>query len=346
MKALVLHGKDDIRYEEIEKPIIKEDEVLVKVKSTGICGSDIPRVLGSAAHYYPIVLGHEFAGEVTGIGKNVSNIKIGDKVSGAPLVPCLKCIDCIKGNYSQCKNYSFIGSRQLGSWAEYVKLPAINAVKLPDNMTFSQGVFMEPLTVALHALFVMKFLGGTDVAIIGVGTIGLLALQCVKRLGAKRIFAFDIDPVKLELAKEYGADICINTKDPNYRDIVTEKTNGMGIEQIIETAGVQATEILSMEIASNKGNIIYVGTPVQPLTLQPKEFEYLNRKELTIRGSWMSYSAPYPGKEWELAVEYLSKNKVNVEKLIYKVYKMNEINQAIEDIKVAQKVNGKIILEV
>ena len=185
MKAVVLYGQEDIGIEEVDRPKIGDDEVLVRVRATGVCGSDMPRVLGTGAHYYPIILGHEFSGQVAEIGSKVSNVAVGDKVSGAPLMPCHKCIDCSKGHYSQCKNYSFIGSRTSGSWAEYVKMPAINAVKLPDELGFVEGAFLEPITVALHGLFVMDFKGGTDLAIVGMGTIGLLTLQCAKALGAK-----------------------------------------------------------------------------------------------------------------------------------------------------------------
>ena len=119
MKAAVLHAKDDLRYEEYPTPQVEKGKVLVKVKATGICGSDIPRVLGDAAHYYPIVLGHEFSGEVVETGEGVTSVKVGDRVAGVPLLPCHQCEDCQRGSYSQCKNYSFIGSRIQGSFAEY-----------------------------------------------------------------------------------------------------------------------------------------------------------------------------------------------------------------------------------
>lgn len=345
MKAAVLHGQDDICIEEVDRPKIGDDEVLVKVKATGVCGSDIPRVLGTGAHYYPIILGHEFSGEVVEIGNDVSNVRVGDKVSGAPLVPCHKCIDCLRGHYSQCKHYSFIGSRTSGSWAEYVKMPAINAVKLPSEVSFVEGAFMEPITVALHGLFVMDFKGGSDVAIVGMGTIGLLALQCAKALGAKNIYAFDIDDEKLNIAKEYGAYYCINTGEEGFREKVWEATNGRGFEQVIETAGVEFTEKLSLEIAANKGNVMFIGTPSKPITLEPREFEYINRKELTVRGSWMSYSAPFPGKEWELAAYYLKTKQIKVDKLIDRKIGMESIASAFDDLKVPVKVKGKILVE-
>ena len=118
MKALVLHGNEDLRYEEYPTPELKAGYVKVRVKAAGICGSDIPRVLHNGAHFFPIVLGHEFSGVVDQVGEGVTSVQIGDHVSGAPLVPCMKCADCQKGNYALCRHYSFIGSRQQGSFAE------------------------------------------------------------------------------------------------------------------------------------------------------------------------------------------------------------------------------------
>ena len=344
LKAAVLHGQSDIRIEEVDIPRIGDDEVLVRVKVTGVCGSDIPRVLGTGAHYYPIILGHEFSGEVVEIGKNVSNVQVGDKVAGAPLLPCHKCKDCLKGHYSQCKHYSFIGSRTSGGWAEYVKIPAINAVKLPRQVDFVEGAFGTYYSGFTRS-FVMGFRGGLDVAIVGMGTIGLLTLQCAKALGAKNIYAFDIEEEKLHVAREYGAYLCINTGKEDFKEKVWEATDGRGFEQVIETAGVEFTEKLSLEIASNKGNVMFIGTPSKPVTLEPKEFEYINRKELTVRGSWMSYSAPFPGREWELAAYYLKTKQIRVEKLIDRKIGIESIADAFQDLKVPGKVKGKILME-
>jgi len=346
MKAAVLYGQKDIRCEEVKVPDMGDRDILVKVKMTGVCGSDIPRVLGNAAHYYPIILGHEFSGEVVKVGDLVKDIAPGDRIAGAPLLPCHDCEDCQRGNYSQCRNYSFIGSRKSGSWAEYVVLPARNAVKLPDKVSYKQGAFFEPATVALHGLFVMNFQGGGDVAVLGMGTIGLLTLQCVRILGAKRVFAFDIDDDRLEIAREYGADICLSTKDPSFLDRVKELTGGRGFLWVVETAGVEFTEKMSLELAANKGNVLYIGTPAKPISLSIREFEHINRKELTVRGSWMSYSAPFPGREWELAGNYFEKGLIQVDRLIDRIIPLNVIGKAFADLAVPGKVKGKILLEV
>ena len=160
MKAGVVHAPKDIRYEDIKKPVPGKGQVLIQVKYTGICGSDVPRVNGNACHFYPNVLGHEFSGTVAELGEGVTALQKGDRVAGVPLVPCMQCEDCQRGNYSLCKHYSFIGSREFGSFAEYVVIPENNAVKFEDAVSFEQGAFFEPATVALHGLQRTPFQGG------------------------------------------------------------------------------------------------------------------------------------------------------------------------------------------
>ena len=345
MKAAILYGQKDIRYEEIETPKIDNTEILVRVKATGICGSDIPRVLGTGAHYYPIILGHEFSGEVVEVGEHVTRFKPGDRVAGVPLVPCYLCGDCQQGHYAQCKNYSFIGSRISGSWAEYVKLPAMNGVKLPETVTYEEGALFEPVTVALHGLLMMNFLPGTDVAVVGAGTIGMCTIQCARNFGVKRIFVFDINPARLELARKYGADICLNTGDDSFQQIVDMETNNRGFDAVIETAGVEFTEKLSLRIAANKGQIMFIGTPSKTISLSPRDFENINRKELYVRGSWMSYSAPFPGREWDLAGYYFEQGKIQCEELIHRVYPLEQIGLAFEELSIPGRVSGKILLK-
>ena len=135
MKAAVVVKNEVVEYQEIEEPKAGPGTVKVKVKASGICGSDVPRVLHNGVHFYPIVLGHEFSGDVVEVGEGVTHIQVGDRVSGAPLIPCMKCEDCQKGNYSLCKHYSFIGSRQQGSNADYVVIPASNTTAFDAGIT-------------------------------------------------------------------------------------------------------------------------------------------------------------------------------------------------------------------
>ncbi|MDP4182184.1 MAG: galactitol-1-phosphate 5-dehydrogenase [Bacillota bacterium] len=345
MKAAVLYGRDDLRYEDYPMPEIKKDEVLIKVKATGICGSDIPRVLGDAAHYYPIVLGHEFSGEVVEIGEAVNSVKHGDRVAGAPLVPCFECEDCQKGDYSLCKKYTFIGSRIQGSFAEYVKAPVRNVVKFDNKVSFEQGAFFEPSTVALHGLNRIDYEGGHDVAILGGGTIGLFTAQWAKIFGAKRVFVFDIDNDRLALAKKLGVDVTINTLDSNFREEVKELTNNRGFGFVYETAGVDITMKLAFELAGNESGVCFIGTPTKDLVFTPHLFENMNRKEFNLTGSWMSYSAPFPGKEWTLTAHYFSTGELKFDdSLIFKKLPMSKIKEGFDMYKQQGMVKGKIML--
>ena len=346
MKAGVVYAKNDIRYDEIDKPQVKPGTVLIKVKYTGICGSDVPRVNGDACHFFPNVLGHEFSGVVEEAGEGVESLKPGDRVAGEPLVPCMKCEDCQKGNYSLCKHYSFIGSRQFGSFAEYVVVPEKNAVKFSQDVSFEKGAFFEPATVALHGLERTGYQGGHTVAILGGGTIGLLTMQWAKIFGASKVVVFDILEERLELAKRLGAHAGINTLEQDFMDKALEMTGGRGFDYVYETAGNTITMKMAFELAANKARVCFIGTPTKELTFSVKEWENLNRKEFSLTGSWMSYSAPFPGHEWELTAHYFATGELKFDdSFIFKKIPLSQIATAFEMYKTPGTVKGKILID-
>ena len=346
MKAGVVHAKNDIRYEEIKKPEAGPGKVLIKVKYTGICGSDVPRVNGDACHFFPNVLGHEFSGVVEEIGAGVTTLKPGDRVAGVPLVPCMRCEDCQKGNYSLCRHYSFIGSREFGSFAEYVVVPEKNAVKFGDEVSFEQGAFFEPATVALHGLRRLDFQGGKTVAILGGGTIGMLTMQWAKIFGAKTVVVFDILDERLELGKRLGADETVNSGSPDFMERVRELTGGRGFDYVYETAGNTVTMKMAFQLAANKAQVCFIGTPTRELTFSVEEWENINRKEFRLTGSWMSYSAPLPGDEWTLAAHYFKTGQLKFDdSFIYKKIPLSKIDAAFEMFKTPGTVKGKILID-
>lgn len=346
MKAGVVHAKNDIRFEEIETPKPGKGQVKIKVKYTGICGSDVPRVNGDACHYFPNVLGHEFSGTVAELGEGVTTLRVGDRVSGVPLVPCMKCADCQKGDYSLCKHYSFIGSREFGSFAEYVVVPEKNVVKFGDDVSFEQGAFFEPATVALHGLMRVDYQGGRTVAILGGGTIGLFTMQWAKIFGASKVVVFDITPERLELAKKLGADAVIDTKEEDYLKKAKELTGGAGYDYVYETAGNTVTIKMAFELAANKAGVCMIGTPTRELSFGVSEWENMNRKEFTVTGSWMSYSAPFPGKEWDMAAHYFQTGQLKFDdSLIFKKIPLQDIADGFEMFKTPGAVKGKILVD-
>ncbi len=337
MKAGVLYTNEDIRYEDIPTPEISDNDVLVKVKVSGICGSDIPRVLHNGAHFYPIVLGHEFSGEIAKIGSNVKGLKIGDRVSGIPLIPCMKCDDCQKGNFSLCKNYTFVGSRIQGSFAEFVKLPAQNVIKFDETVSFEEGALFEPATVALHGIKCAKYSGGKNVAVIGGGTIGLFTMQWAKIFGAKTVTVLDVSDKRLTLAEKLGADFTVNT--------LTEEVSVNKYDYVFETAGQTATILQAFDITSNKATICCIGTPHKDLTFTPAQWEKMNRKEFYVTGSWMSYSAPFPGEEWKLTAHFFKTGQLKFDDdMVFKKYNLKNIQDAFIMYKEPASVGGKILI--
>ncbi|MGF0031678.1 galactitol-1-phosphate 5-dehydrogenase [Bariatricus sp. SGI.154] len=345
MKAAVVVANEVVEYQEIEEPQVEPGTIKVKVKASGICGSDIPRVLHNGVHFYPIVLGHEFSGDVVEVGEGVENIKVGDRVSGAPLLPCMKCDDCQKGNYSLCKHYSFIGSRQQGSNADYVVIPATNAVVFDKSISYEQGAMFEPSTVALHGVLCNDYKGGDYVAVLGGGTIGMFTMQWAKIFGSKKVVVFDISEERLEMAKRLGADEVVNTLEEGFMEKAKAITGSKGYGYVFETAGQPVTMRMGFELAANKAHVCFIGTPHVDLTFTPAMWENMNRKEFKLTGSWMSYSAPFPGKEWELTAHYFATGQLKFDPaFVFKKVPMSQAQEAFQMFKTPGLVQGKVLL--
>lgn len=348
MRALVYYDKEDLRYEQIEKPEIKKgNDVLIKVHYAGVCGSELARIIGDMPlpQEHPVPHGHEFSGIVEAVGEDVTTVKPGDRVAVAPRTVCGVCDDCLNNRVGQCKNTrGFIGVKLAGGWAEYCMVDEINVVKLPEGTKTYQGAFLEPLTIAVHGVEIGEYVRGKSVAIVGCGTIGALTLQTAKHYGATKLTAFDIGQPRLELAKKLGADYAVSTAGDWVKE-AEEITDGRMYDYVFETGGVPFTEKASIVLTTAHGTLVYIGTPFTDITFSPYEFEQINRKEIWIRGSWQSYSTPFPGKEWPEAAELLHSGEVKVDDLIDRIIPMEDIFEALEDAR-NKKVHGKIMMRI
>lgn len=343
MKAAVLHANKDIRFDDIPTPQVTDGTVLVKVVATGICGSDLPRVHNHGAHNYPIILGHEFSGYVEEIGEGVDNVEKGDHVVGIPLVPCMECVDCQAGNYSLCKHYSFVGSRQNGSMAEYVLLPKSNVMKIDKSIPFETAAFFEPSTVAIHALYQAEYKDGGTVAVLGGGNIGLFTLQWVKIFGAKKVVVIDIDHERLEDSVNLGADAVVALCDEDFKDQLNALTDGRGFDYVFVSTGSTDAMKLAFDIAGNKAHLCFIGTPTTEMTFTIKEWENMNRKEFYLTGSWMSYSKEFPGKEWEMTDKHFAKGDLKItDSMIFAQYPLKDTMEAFNLFTIPGKVKGKV----
>ncbi|MEX0347416.1 MAG: galactitol-1-phosphate 5-dehydrogenase [Rhizobiaceae bacterium] len=317
MKAAVLHAPADLRVENIPVPSdVGVDEVLIKVEACGICGSDIGRVMTTGTYSFPTVPGHEFAGTVEKVGDGVVNLSPGDRVAIAPLIPCNSCFECDSGRYSLCDDYNFVGSRSDGAFAEFVKAPARNVLKVPDNVSLEVAATIEPAAIILHGIHKVDLSLGDAVAVIGCGALGFFALQFAKLSGAQPLIAVDVDDGKLELARKVGADICVNPRNEDAEAVIREATGKRGVVLAIECAGNAPGRDLSIQVAAKQGKVLLYGTAYGDVTLPHAVFEKIVRQELEIVGSWNSYSVPFPGKEWFDIMRLLQEGRLIVEPLI------------------------------
>lgn len=344
MKSVVIHAEGSVRVEERPVPQIQDaDDVLVRIVCSGLCGSDIPRIFAKGAHYYPITLGHEFSGYVEATGSQVDDLTPGDAVACVPLLPCFSCPQCEKGYFSLCKQYQFVGSRSEGGNAEFIVVKRANLYRLPADMPIEDGAFIEPITVGLHAFHLAQGCEGKNVVIVGAGTIGLLAMQCAQALGARSVTAIDINEDKLALASSLGATQVFNSKTLSAAEIHAGLQENHFDQLILETAGTPQTVSLAIDIAGPRAQMALVGTLHHDLTLSARTFGQILRKELTLLGSWMNYSAPWPGVEWETAARLLTEKKLQLAPLIAHIGDSESFAHAIQSLN-GSPMQGKILL--
>jgi L-iditol 2-dehydrogenase len=343
MKAGVLYKVNDIRYADFPDPICGENDVIVKVKAAGICGSDPPRILKNWRYSLPAIPGHEFSGIIAEKGKNVNNVGLGDKVVAIPFIPCYKCENCLKGNYSLCDSYDMLGSKSYGGFAEYVKVPSTNVLKI-DSIDFESAAMIEPLAVALHGVLGIRPIIGDTVAIIGAGTLGQLVIQWLKVGGINDIIAVDISEKKLKEAEKLGATICINAKEKDPIEEIMKITDNQGVDIAFECAGSPITQEQCLLITKKKGKVAYLGIAYSDIHFSEKSFENIFRKELTVKGFWNSYSAPFPGQEWYKSIQYVRNKSIKLNEMISHRFKLSEIREVFDMIAQKKEEYNKIII--
>ncbi|KLV23484.1 galactitol-1-phosphate 5-dehydrogenase [Niallia circulans] len=343
MKAAVLHAENKIIYEDIELESCNATEVKVKVMAAGICGSDTHKMTSVWKYPLPAIMGHEFSGIVTEIGSKVTNVKVGERVVVIPFIPCNECEYCLKGQFSLCENHGMIGSKSYGGFAEYCNVPAKNILSIGE-MDFEEAAMIEPLAVALHGVLNIKPHLGDVVAVFGAGTIGMLVIQWLKIAGVKEIIAIDISDEKLAEARAFGCEKTINAKKEDLYQKIEEYTNGLGVDIALECAGSKITQEQCLLITRKKGKIGYLGIAYSDVTLSQKAFENIFRRELTLKGFWNSYSAPFPGEEWTKSISFLQKGQIKLKDLISHRFSLEDTQAAFNLIINREENYGKVLI--
>lgn len=317
MRAVQLFAPGDVRCTEIDVPRIEsDDDVIIKVKACGVCGSDIPRVMSKGAYRYPIVIGHEFAGEVAETGTACGDLKPGDRVCVMPLINCHTCDYCRVGAAVACDHYDYYGSRIDGAMAEYIRVSAANVLPIPDSVSFEEAAMCDPASVALHAVTKANVLPGQAVAVFGLGAIGFIALQWLANIGCGKVIAVDVIDDKLELAKKLGATHCVNAKKEDPVKAILDYTGGKGADACIEIAGVSVTQINSLDSVRKLGTVVLCGISYDDLVVPNKTLSKILRGELIVKGSWNSSIAPLPINEWKSSLMFMETGKIDLGELI------------------------------
>jgi len=342
MKAGVLHAIGDIRCDEVPTPRPRPDEVVVRVRACGICGSDIARVFQTGMYHLPEIPGHEFAGEVAALGGQVTHVSVGERVAVIPLIECGRCPSCLVGEYSMCDNYDYLGSRSAGGFAGYVRAPARNLVRLPSGLDFETGALTEVVAVALHAVRRIGGLsGGEHVAVFGAGTVGLLAAQWARLLGAGSVCCVDVVQARLDVARQLGSHLCLNAAQADVVAALLEWTAGRGVEVAIEASGANPALEQALTSLAKYGRLVLVGRQERPVTLAVQSFEALLRRQINIYGSW-AWSR-LPATEWEVALAYAGQGAIQTGPMISHRYTIEQVREAFDMIAGGKEVYQKVL---
>lgn len=342
MKACSLHAVNDLRYEDVTKPQPKKNEVLLAIRASGICGSDISRVYKKGTYSFPTILGHEFSGEIVGTGDEKNNNLIGKKAAVFPLLPCKECDMCEVGNYELCRNYNYFGSRCDGGFAEYIAVPVWNLIMVDDNLSYEEAAMAEPAAVSLHALTQAGVEVGDTVAIFGAGPIGLMLAGFAKASGAIKVILLDIDKNKINFAKELGYKHVINSLDESYVDQVLEITGGIGVDLAVEGSGASSALTGCLKVAKPLGNVVLMGNPMGDMKILQQDYSGVLRKQLRISGTWNS-SYRKQKNDWKIALDFMADGRLNVKPFITHRFSFSEYNEAFDMIKDTKEFFNKVM---
>jgi len=325
LKAGIVYGPMDITVEEVEKPIPGYGEVLLQVKSAGICGSDLHyhRSKSDGSRVRRIMSGHELSGIITEIGDGVKSRKVGERVAVEPLLGCGKCQFCRIGEYHLCSNLTHPG----GGFREYTVLLEDKVFPIPDHVSYDESAILDCFAVGVHAIHKAGITITDTVAVIGDGAIGLSTLEIAKATGAKKLALIGHHQKNLEIAKKVGAELVINSSTEDEIQKIMQFTDGLGVDVVFETVGsTSGTMEKAVQMAKPGGKVVVIGIFTRPIELN---FWRPLRYEVDIISSY-SYSTWKGQSEFEIALELLSKGKLDANSLITHRFPLEKLIDAFK----------------
>jgi len=330
MKAAILKELNQMVVEEVPTPKIDENSILVKVKACAVCGSDI-RIFhhGNSRVQPPQIIGHEIAGEVVEVGKNVTKFKVGDRVAIGADVPCGECIFCEAGIGNNCQINYALGYQFAGGFAEYILLNRIVVNygpihKIPDHVSYDEAALAEPLGCVLNGLELSNIKLGDNVAIIGTGPIGCMIVEVARRMGASKIIVLDISRQRLDMAKNFGgADVYVCSSEEDGVQRVLEETGGLGADVVISANPSPEAQVDALNMAKNRARVNFFGGIPKTKTPVSIDTNLIHYKELFVHGAHGSMPIHH-----QKAVNLIAAGTIKISNYISHRFKLDDILQA------------------
>ena len=337
MKAIVIANPDNIEIREVPMPDVKEGEALLKVKYVGICGADLASYTGNQPFTtYPRIPGHEFSAEIVEIPENDKGLAVGDIVTCNPYFNCGECYSCERGFVNCCTDNQTMGVQRDGAFCEYIAMP-VERIYKGKGLSAEELALIEPFSISQHAVSRAEIKKTDNVLVIGAGPIGLFALLAAKQKCNKIVVA-DILDNRLELAKEYGADAVVNTKNQSLADFTAEFTNGNGFDVCIEACGAPETFLGCIDNAAFAGNIILIGNGKRETVFN---HSILLKKELNVHGSRNALKDDFINN-----IDLVASGRADVMKMVSGVYEMADAIDAFEALKNNNGTLAKLLIRI
>jgi 2-desacetyl-2-hydroxyethyl bacteriochlorophyllide A dehydrogenase len=338
MKAAVFHPSTGLIIRRVKMPQVGKKEVLIKLKAAGICASDILYMEGFLTYSkVPIIPGHEGSGVIEEVGEGVTNVGRGDRVVVHYVTACGECVYCLIGKENLCKSARLVGFDLNGTFAEYVAVPEYNVVKLPDNISYEYGAISGCAVVTpYHAAKIGGVSKGESVGIIGLGGVGINAVQIAKKFGATKVIGVDVSNFKLRVAKEYGADEVINFAEANITELIRSIIEN-GVDIMFDFVGKEETITKAIETVKRGGRVVLVGLINKPILLPVPELLYHEKQLLT--------SIDHTRKDLVEVLDMISKGEIDLSHSITHFTSLENLKDAINTFKTRKEDVIRIVIK-
>jgi 2-desacetyl-2-hydroxyethyl bacteriochlorophyllide A dehydrogenase len=342
MKAIVIESPNEIGLRDVEKPSFGRHDVLIKSAKAGLCRTDLELLKGEVPDQwvrYPLIPGHEWSGTVTEVGADVTELAVGDRVVSEGMIPCNRCRRCKEGATNLCENYDQLGFTRGGGCGEYVVAPRHVVQRLPKEVSFESAVLVEPAACVLHVISRVQPLPGEAMGVVGIGTLGSIAVQILRLFGPRALIAYGIRAEELDLARKMGATHTVNVTEQDAEE-ATHKILGSGIDVVVETAGSPEAVKTALGSVRNGGRVGLLGIAGETARLEIPSDHFV-AKDATVVGAFS-----YTTSIWSKVLSLVNNGLVNFDPIVTHRFATQDFSKAYELMdNRGTEVVAKIVLE-